>query len=340
MTWWMVDDALYDSPSMEKVSAEALGVHTIMCSYVGRRMFSDDFDGCFTIKRVELVTRIFGRPPTPRKLRTIIAELTEAGMWCDLGEDRYRLVEAPPFGKFSNNPQLRKKRSEAGKAGGKASGRSRRTKAEARASGENEANNEAHASETLWQTDGKTKQPDTLTDTYTDNPPYPPEAAEAGPAPDDPVRHADERTRRLVRDAYPGRRGRRADADRAVDETLADCDARTLYASVVRYSRAVEAGSVLRRDVPSLPEWLHDGQWRRWQPDRPSSYEWGTVTRDWIREHIEQRVPAGAFTADHERDFWASVKTGTSPDEASQAIVDELTRRARRIETMQGEAAQ
>ena len=321
MTWWMVDDALYDSQNMEQVSSEALGVHILMCSYVGKHIYDENFDPSFTLKRVELVTRIAKKPPTPRKLQAITAELVEAGMWCDLG-GRYRIVESQPFGKFAGSRELSAKRAAAGRAGGRASGASRRSNREANASSKTEAN----ASDLLEQNRSKTKQPvPSLTDT--DNPPDPPQAtydlAEA-------ERRVDTLTGQIVRDAYPGRLGRRADTDHALAVALEDCDPRTLYGAVIRYARAVDNGDVLRKDVPPLPEWLQEGHWRRWQPDKPRTYEWGGVTRQWLKEHIEDHVPNGAFTASREQAFWAEVKTGHEPKEVARSIVDEINIRARR----------
>ncbi|PLS26009.1 hypothetical protein [Bifidobacterium parmae] len=350
MTWWMLDDALYDSQPIETVTPEALGVHTLMCSYIGKHVYDEGFDPWFTLKRVDIVTRLTKKPPTQKRLAALAGELTEAGMWCADGAGRYRIVEAPPFGKFAGGKELSAKRAAAGRKGGRATAGKRakqageanassntgEANAQAIASSNTQAIAQANASSNTAKQNSSNRIPTTLTEPITPQSPPDGEPAEpdVGPAPASSPEQADRlvtgHTLLALRGAWPGKTGRKSDIAPALAEALKDADAATLYGAVVRYGRAVDAGDVLRRDVPTLAEWLQEGQWRRWQPDKPSSYEWGGISRDWIAENITSQVPDGTFTDSREREFWASVKSGESAADTAQRIVDELNARSTR----------
>ena len=102
-----------------------------------------------------------------------------------------------------------------------------------------------------------------------------------------------------------------------------------LYAAVLAYRRAFEHGTVARRHTPSMGRWLSSGAWWDWTPtcERARGYERGWISREWIDRHIVGLVPDGAFTDAYERDFWASVKTGTPPERAAGDIVGQINER-------------
>lgn len=346
MTWWMEDDSLYDSQLMQAIGMEANGLRIAMCGYVGRQIgHMPGYDRTFNMRNIQSVALNARTTLTPAKLRKLTDELVNAGAWCRLDTDTYRIVESAPFGRFAGGPELAAKRAEAGRKGGKASGRSRRAKtsateanSEANASETNEANasskTEAIASDLLQ---AKPKQTRSDTDTYTDNHPYPSrsETEAKTVSLDQIVTSTLAKPLESLWHTYP-KPGRKTDAAAALETALADTDFPTLYAACVRYTRAVQTGEELRKTVPTLGQWLTEGQWRRWQPDPPRTYEWGGISRQWLKENIEAHIPANTFTRSIENGFWGAVKTVPAEQrmerakETARNIVEEINHRARR----------
>ena len=332
MTWWMESDALYDSPNMQRISAEGNHLRVMMCGYVGRQMRAvPDYDRTFNLKNMQAVTLNAATTPSTARLRKLAAELVDAGAWSREGDDRWKIVEAEPFGKFAGGAELSAKRAAAGSKGGRASGRARRSKPEATDEANHRSKPEAIASRLLQANDKQTRSD---TDTYTEpiNPPGPPQAEAEATGPVSSLtkfeHRLDTRTADMVRSRYPGRLGRKADYQPAIAAALMDTDPQTLYGAVVNYDRAIQAGDVLRRDTPTLGEWLTSQQWRRWQPNKPRTYEWGGISRQWLHQHITSQVPDGTFTDSVEQGFWAQVKTGMDASQVAQDIVNHLNRRA------------
>ena len=134
MTWFMIDDGIYDAPQCEELPLSAMGLWTMAGSYVGRQLRHGDYDGAITMQRVR---KLGGSPKLAR-------QLVDAGLWRETEPDVFEIVTANPDGtmlcKYAATKELQEKRARAGRAGGKASGRSRRSKNEANASSNSEAN--------------------------------------------------------------------------------------------------------------------------------------------------------------------------------------------------------
>ena len=134
MTWFMIDDGIYDAPQCEELPLSAMGLWTMAGSYVGRQLRHGDYDGAITMQRVR---KLGGSPKLAR-------QLVDAGLWRETEPDVFEIVAANPDGtmlcKYAATKELQEKRARAGRAGGKASGRSRRSKNEANASSNSEAN--------------------------------------------------------------------------------------------------------------------------------------------------------------------------------------------------------
>jgi hypothetical protein len=134
MTWFMIDDGIYDAPQCEELPLSAIGLWAMAGSYVGRQLRHGDYDGAITMQRVR---KLGGSPKLAR-------QLVDAGLWRETEPDVFEIVAANPDGtmlcKYAATKELQEKRARAGRAGGKASGRSRRSKNEANASADSEAN--------------------------------------------------------------------------------------------------------------------------------------------------------------------------------------------------------
>ena len=378
MTWFIIDDGMYDNPRVAELSLAAVGLWAKTGSWLGRQSRDDGFDGLITPVRVR---RLGG---TARLAR----ELVDAGLW--QATEGGWLVDwidgvcvKPRERTREERERLSAVRAEAGRAGGRASGAARRSKRDARTKQtptDGRSKREATCFTTAKQTAGKTKP---YTDTYTDGylPLTPPDAeteartdavadsradthagsgaiaiadaptgAVAGVgsdahAPSDAGRDAGSTATAVDADAIPADPASGFDA--AWDRYPAHTGSREralaawtalrvggepmgrLYAAVLAYRRAFEHGTVARRHTPSMGRWLSSGAWRDWTPtsERPRRYEWGGISREWIDRHIVGLVPDGAFTDAYERDFWASVKTGTPPDRAAGDIVGQINAR-------------
>ena len=134
MTWFMIDDGIYDAPQCEELPLSAIGLWAMAGSYVGRQLRHGDYDGAITMQRVR---KLGGSPKLAR-------QLVDAGLWRETEPGVFEIVAANPDGtmlcKYAATKELQEKRARAGRAGGKASGRSRRSKNEANASADSEAN--------------------------------------------------------------------------------------------------------------------------------------------------------------------------------------------------------
>lgn len=91
-----------------------------------------------------------------------------------------------------------------------------------------------------------------------------------------------------------------------------------------------------RKLTPAFQSWINKRakslRDKRQDPTLPTppvttgerTYEWGGITRDWLREHIADLVPEGLFTQTIESSFWGQVKAGTPKDVAAEEIVKDL----------------
>ena len=334
MTWFMIDDGIYDSPQCEELPLSAIGLWALAGSYVGRQLRHGDYDGAITMQRVR---KLGGSPKLAR-------QLVDAGLWRETESDVFEIVAANPDGtmlcKYAATKELQEKRARAGRAGGKASGRSRRSKNEANASADSEAN----AKQT-----GKQKR-STLTYTYshTDitspNPSTPtPTSTPVSDSEPERVTMAELEARMLedpfetAWNAYPRHTGSKTEAEKAWNLAVQGVDGRPpaaprqLIGSAIAYAKTIDEPKY----APNMSRWLRQGAYMDTMPSRPKPYRHalpdGTVIDDrWITGHIRDHVPAGTFTAAMRTDFWACVKTGIDPEQKAKEIINECQRKAQR----------
>ena len=365
MTWFMIDDGIYDSPQCEELPLSAIGLWALAGSYVGRQLRHGDYDGAITMQRVR---KLGGSPKLAR-------QLVDAGLWRETEPDVFEIVAANPDGtmlcKYAATKELQEKRARAGRAGGKASGRSRRSKNEANASSNSEANakqmlqpdeakgealaeakgealaeakGEANAKQT-----GKQKR-STLTYTYSHTDITSPNPSAPTPTPT-PVSESEperitmaELEARMLEDpfetawnAYPRHTGSKTEAEKAWNLAIQGvygrppADPKQLIASAIVYAKTIDEPKY----APNMSRWLRQGAYTDTMPSRPKPYRHalpdGTVIDDrWITGHIRDHVPAGTFTDAMRTDFWASVKTGSNPEQKAKEIINECQRKAQR----------
>jgi hypothetical protein len=341
MTWFMIDDGIYDSPQCEELPLSAIGLWALAGSYVGRQLRHGDYDGAITMQRVR---KLGGSPKLAR-------QLVDAGLWRETEPDVFEIVAANPDGtmlcKYAATKELQEKRARAGRAGGKASGRSRRSKNEAKGEALAEAKGEANAKQT-----GKQKR-STLTYTYshTDITSPNPSATKTGPdataghqsdtTPDTraaTMADAEARIRadplQAIAGAYPkpgpmGKPAYRERARKALGQALTDATPETLYGAALAYAKAVDNGDMPLRYAPLLANWL-TGEWRSWTPqDRPRDHEWRGITSQWMRDQIHRQSPGLPITDSLEQAFWASVKSGTPALDAIRDLTAQTTKEPR-----------
>lgn len=357
MTWFMIDDGIYDSPQCEELPLSAIGLWALAGSYVGRQLRHGDYDGAITMQRVR---KLGGSPKLAR-------QLVDAGLWREIESDVFEIVAANPDGtmlcKYAATKELQEKRARAGRAGGKASGRSRRSKNEANASADSEANakqmlqpdeakgealaeakGEANAKQT-----GKQKR-STLTYTYSHTDITSPNPSAPTPTPTPVSESEPERTTmaeleaRMLEDpfetawnAYPRHTGSKTEAEKAWNLAVQGVDGRPpadprqLIGSAIAYAKTIDEPKY----APNMSRWLRQGAYMDTMPSRPKPYRHalpdGTVIDDrWITGHIRDHVPAGTFTDAMRTDFWASVKTGINPEQKAKEIINECQRKAQR----------
>lgn len=357
MTWFMIDDGIYDAPQCEELPLSAMGLWTMAGSYVGRQLRHGDYDGAITMQRVR---KLGGSPKLAR-------QLVDAGLWRETEPDVFEIVAANPDGtmlcKYAATKELQEKRARAGRAGGKASGRSRRSKNEANASSNSEANakqmlqpdeakgealaeakGEANAKQT-----GKQKR-STLTYTYSHTDITSPNPSTPTPTPTPVSESEPERTTmaeleaRMLEDpfetawnAYPRHTGSKTEAEKAWNLAIQGvygrppADPRQLIASAIAYAKTIDEPKY----APNMSRWLRQGAYTDTMPDQPKPYRHalpdGTVIDDrWITSHIRDHVPAGTFTDAMRTDFWACVKTGIDPEQKAKEIINECQRKASR----------
>lgn len=350
-------DNLHDSPQCEELPLSAIGLWALAGSYVGRQLRHGDYDGAITMQRVR---KLGGSPKLAR-------QLVDAGLWRETEPDVFEIVAANPDGtmlcKYAATKELQEKRARAGRAGGKASGRSRRSKNEANASSNSEANakqmlqpdeakgealaeakGEANAKQT-----GKQKR-STLTYTYSHTDITSPNPSAPTPTPTPVSESEPERTTmaeleaRMLEDpfetawnAYPRHTGSKTEAEKAWNLAIQGvygrppADPRQLIASAIAYAKTIDEPKY----APNMSRWLRQGAYMDTMPSRPKPYRHalpdGTVIDDrWITGHIRDHVPAGTFTDAMRTDFWASVKTGSNPEQKAKEIINECQRKAQR----------
>ncbi|TCE71364.1 hypothetical protein MCC10113_0255 [Bifidobacterium longum subsp. longum] len=328
MTWFMIDDGIYDAPQCEELPLSAIGLWAMAGSYVGRQLRHGDYDGAITMQRVR---KLGGSPKLAR-------QLVDAGLWRETEPGVFEIVAANPDGtmlcKYAATKELQEKRARAGRAGGKASGRSRRSKNEANASADSEAN----AKQT-----GKQKR-STLTYTYTHTDITSPNPSTPTPEPEPERTTMAELEAKMLEDpfetawnAYPRHTGSKTEAEKAwnlVVQGVAGrppADPRQLIGSVIAYAKTVDEPKY----APNMSRWLRQGAYTDTMPSQPKPYRHalpdGTVIDDrWITSHIRDHVPVGTFTDSMRTDFWACVKTGIDPEQKAKEIINECQRKAQR----------
>ena len=352
MTWFMIDDGIYDAPQCEELPLSAIGLWALAGSYVGRQLRHGDYDGAITMQRVR---KLGGSPKLAR-------QLVDAGLWRETEPDVFEIVAANPDGtmlcKYAATKELQEKRARAGRAGGKASGRSRRSKNEANASADseanakqmlqtNEANDEALAEakgEANAKQTGKQKR-STLTYTYshTDitspNPSTPtPTSTPVSESEPERVTMAELEARMLedpfetAWNAYPRHTGSKTEAEKAWNLAIQGvygrppADPRQLIASAIAYAKTIDEPQY----APNMSRWLSNGAYLDHLP-KPAKprYTWGICDEQWLQEHILSQVPEGSFEGSIVGSFWAAVKTGIDPTEAAERVVTELNRKGK-----------
>lgn len=332
MTWFMIDDGIYDSPQCDELPLAAIGLWTLAGSYVGRQLRHGDYDGAITMQRVR---KLGGGPKLAR-------QLVDAGLWRETEPGVFEIVAANPDGtmlcKYAATKELQEKRARAGHAGGKASGRSRRSKNEANASADSEAN----AKQT-----GKQKR-STLTYTYSHTDITSPNPSMPTPTPvseSKPERTTmAELEARMLEDpfetawnAYPRHTGSKTEAEKAWNLAIQGvagrppADPKQLIGSVIAYAKTIDEPKY----APNMSRWLRQGAYTDTMPSQPKPYRHalpdGTVIDDrWITSHIRDHVPVGTFTDSMRTDFWACVKTGFDPEQKAEEIINECQRKAQR----------
>lgn len=328
MTWFMIDDGIYDAPQCEELPLSAIGLWAMAGSYVGRQLRHGDYDGAITMQRVR---KLGGSPKLAR-------QLVDAGLWRETEPGVFEIVAANPDGtmlcKYAATKELQEKRARAGRAGGKASGRSRRSKNEANASADSEAN----AKQT-----GKQKR-STLTYTYSHTDITSPNPSTPTPEPEPERSTMAELEAKMLEDpfetawnAYPRHTGSKTEAEKAwnlVVQGVAGrppADPRQLIGSVIAYAKTVDEPKY----APNMSRWLRQGAYTDTMPSQPKPYRHalpdGTVIDDrWITGHIRDHVPVGTFTDSMRTDFWACVKTGIDPEQKAKEIINECQRKAQR----------
>ena len=88
MTWFMIDDGIYDAPQCEELPLSAMGLWTMAGSYVGRQLRHGDYDGSITMQRVR---KLGGSPKLAR-------QLVDAGLWRETEPGVFEIVAANPDG--------------------------------------------------------------------------------------------------------------------------------------------------------------------------------------------------------------------------------------------------
>jgi hypothetical protein len=345
----MVDDGFSDSAQVDDLPLAAVGLWVKAGSWVGhqRQRYGDEYDGLFSMQRVKAL----GGSPK------LAQALVDARLW-EQRKDHYKVVESATTCKFAGGKELSEARSKSGSAGGKATAAKRKaTKAKAKpqakaeasavasaqaiATANGQANGQASA---VANGQAKSKQtgkqipskgdPIPIPTTHTDTTPLHPPAGNREPS---AVIVADAEAAVLADpfavawNAYPRHAGSRETAQarwrQALNggEGMRQASAEQLLAAVLRYAKSLEGDA---RYAPGMAKWLQTGQYAEWLPKSASrSYEWGGITREWIREHITSRLPPGVFTASREQGFWAEIKTGRDPIEVATEIIETINGR-------------
>ena len=86
MTWFMIDDGIYDAPQCEELHCPRLACGRWPGSYVGRQLRHGDYDGAITMQRVR---KLGGSPKLAR-------QLVDAGLWRETEPGVFEIVAAQP----------------------------------------------------------------------------------------------------------------------------------------------------------------------------------------------------------------------------------------------------
>lgn len=361
MTWFMVDDGFSDSAQVDDLPLAAVGLWVKAGSWVGhqRQRYGDEYDGLFGMQRV----RALGGTP---KLAGLLVDarlweqhkghykVVESATTCKFAGGKELSEARSKSGKAGGKASAAKRKATKTQAKRQASAQA---KAEAIASANGQAsawtaaqpNAQANGEENA-QPNGQAKplakskqtgkqssskgNPIPIPTTHTDTTPLHPPAGNREPS---AVIVADAEAGVLADpftvawNAYPRHAGSRtAASDRwrqaiTGGEGMRQASAEQLLAAVLRYAKSLEGDA---RYAPGMAKWLQSGQYAEWLPKSASrSYEWGGITRQWIREHITSRLPPGVFTASREQGFWAEIKTGRDPLEVATEIIETINGR-------------
>lgn len=331
MTWFMVDDGVYDAPQTEDIPLAAMGLWVKAGSYVGRQMRDKDYDGTFDMRRLR---KLGGTPK-------LVAECVAAGLFTQTDTGVYAIVQATNLCKFAGGADLSSKRSEAGRKGGKASGRARRSKAEANTIPETDASDEANASSKNEANASRLVEAKGTIPNHTD-PLTSPNPSRPG-SKQTLVSIAEAEARALedpfetAWNAYPRHTGSKTEAEKAWNLAIQGvagrppADPKQLIGSVIAYSKTIDEPKY----APNMSRWLRQGAYTDTMPSQQKPYRHalpdGTVIDDrWITSHIRDHVPVGTFTDSMRTDFWACVKTGIDPEQKAKEIINECQRKAKR----------
>lgn len=328
MSWFKVDDSYPDHPKTLMVSLEASGLW-VRCAAWTSHYHTDGFIPYSVMIRYGGTDEIAG-------------ELVDAGFWIEAKRSKPQANSVKQTG-FSMhdfteyNPseseakEISRQRSDAGRKGGKRSAATRRRNSQANAQASASSKSEALVKQGLEaKLNPVPSRPDPLLSQKREsNAPehgsltgfdgvVEPEWKQALQAWEPKPEH--HRLARELADKDP--HGRMVDVVRLAslfrDDILETGNKRNVvdFDAAFRKKLRFKASDLLQEPAPE-PELTTGAPMAR-------SYEWGGITRDWLREHISDLVPDGMFTQTIESSFWGQVKAGTSKEEAAQGIVDDL----------------
>jgi hypothetical protein len=329
VSWFKVDDSYPDHPKTLMVSLEASGLW-VRCAAWTAHYGTDGFIPYQVMLRYGGTDEIAG-------------ELMDAGFWIEAKRSKtqangvkqagFMMHDFTQYNPTGNEAKaLSRQRSDAGRKGGKRSAATRRDKGQANGQASASQGNEANGRQVL---EAKTNPVPTRPDPLLSQQRESNDPEHGSPAGFDGVVEPEwkqvlqawepkpehHRLARELADKDP--HGRMVDVLRVAslfrDDILETGNKRNVvdFDAAFRKKLRFKASDLLDEPAPE-PE-LTDGA-----PAASRSYEWGGITREWIREHITDLVPEGLFTQAIESSFWGQVKAGTSKEEAAQGIVDDL----------------
>lgn len=350
MSWFMVDDGLYDKPSLDYLPLAALGLWVKAGSWMGRQSRNEDYDGTIRLRHVK---RLGGT-------KAQAMQLVAAGLWDRIAEDAFRPVEDERLWKLAGSRELSEKRAAAGRAGGRASGQARRSKREAsrrsddeaNASDDGEANGKQHEGNPAKQTSvtdeafgsskreanakqllqAKTKHPDhTHTDTNPNLPPAPSEATPGRGSMAGAVASVEADPFAAAWSAHPVHSGSKAKA-KAEWERLCESgsDPLRLFGAVLAYANSVAEGEI--HTPCNLAHWLASEQWRDWQP-KPKPQP--LPDEAWLQAHLNQPLEESGVDSIEamraRKPFFQLVRQGHDWAQAAQETISQTIESTERI---------